>query len=171
MKTLLLIRHAKSSWKDETLTDKERPLNSRGKIDAPLMGEVLLRKQIEPDLILCSTAKRAYKTAKKIFVETLEYKKSDIHLTDDLYFTGVPFHMRIINTLANVKNTVAIVGHNPDLSNLTDYLANEPVEEMPTTGIYCLDFDVEKWEDIKRHTGKVRFFEYPKKYKVSSNEV
>ena len=167
MKTLLLIRHAKSSWKDETLPDRERPLNIRGKNDAPLMGKILFEKNITPDLVLSSTAKRAKKTAQKIFFDIYGFMESQIHLTDDLYFTGVPFHMRIINTLLDTKNTVALVGHNPDFSNLIDFLANNPVQEMPTSGIYCLDFEVDSWSEVIRHSGKVRFFEYPKKYKIS----
>ena len=167
MKTLLLIRHAKSSWKDETLPDRERPLNTRGKIDAPLMGQILFEKNIIPDLVLSSTAKRAKKTAQKIFFDIYGFMESQIHLTDDLYFTGVPFHMLIINTLLDKKNTVALVGHNPDFVDLIDFLTNESVQEMPTSGVYCLDFDVNSWKEVKKNTGKVRFFEYPKKYKLS----
>ena len=167
MKTLLLIRHAKSSWKDETLPDRERPLSSRGKNDAPLMGQILFEKNIVPDLVLCSSAKRAKKTAQKIFFDVYGFMESQIHLTDDLYFTGVPFHMRIINTLLETKKTVALVGHNPDFNNLVDFLANQHIQEMPTTGVYCLDFEVDAWSEVTRHSGKVRFFEYPKKYKVS----
>ncbi len=95
------------------------------------------------------------------------FRESQVHLTDDLYFTGVPFHIRIINTLLDTKNTVALIGHNPDFNGLVDFLANEPVKEMPTSGVYCLDFDVDSWSEVTRHSGKVRFFEYPKKYKVS----
>ncbi|PIY08593.1 MAG: phosphohistidine phosphatase [Flexibacter sp. CG_4_10_14_3_um_filter_32_15] len=167
MKTLILIRHAKSSWKDETLPDRERPLNTRGKNDAPLMGQILFEKNIIPDLVLSSSAKRAKKTAQKIFFDVYGFMESQVHLTDDLYFTGLPFHMRIINTLLDTKNTVALVGHNPDFSGLVDFLAEEPVEEMPTSGVYCLDFDVNSWSEVARHSGRVRFFEYPKKYKMS----
>jgi len=167
MKTLLLIRHAKSSWKDEKLPDRERPLNTRGKIDAPLMGQILFEKNIIPDLVLSSTAKRAKKTAQKIFFDIYGFMESQIHLTDDRYFTGVLFHMLIINTLLDKKNTVALVGHNPDFVDLIDFLTNESVQEMPTSGVYCLDFDVNSWKEVKENTGKVRFFEYPKKYKLS----
>jgi phosphohistidine phosphatase len=167
MKTLLLIRHAKSSWKDETLPDRERPLNNRGKIDAPLMGKILFEKDIIPDLVLSSSAKRAKKTAQKIFFDIYGFRESQIHLTDDLYFTGVAFHMLIINTLLDKKNTVALVGHNPDFVDLIDFLTKETIEEMPTSGVYCLDFDVNSWKEVKENTGKVRFFEYPKKYKLS----
>ncbi len=167
MKTLILIRHAKSSGKDETLPDRERPLNKRGKSDAPLMGQILFEKKIIPDLVLSSSAKRAKKTAESIFFDVYGFMESQVHLTDDLYFTGVPFHLRIINTFLESKNTVVLVGHNPDFSNLVDFLAEESVQEMPTSGIYCLDFDVSSWSEVKRHSGKIRFFEYPKKYKVS----
>lgn len=167
MKTLILIRHAKSSWKDETLPDRERPLNTRGKIDAPLMGQILFEKNIIPDLVLSSTAKRAKKTAQKIFFDIYGFSENQIHLTDDLYFTGVAFHMLIINTLLDTKNTVVLVGHNPDFVDLIDFLTKEKVQEMPTSGVYCLDFDINSWKEVKENTGKVRFFEYPKKYKMS----
>ncbi len=167
MKTLILIRHAKSSWKDQTLSDRERPLNTRGKIDAPLMGQILFEKNIIPDLVLSSTAKRAKKTAQKIFFDIYGFSENQIYLTDDLYFTGVAFHMLIINTLLDNKNTVAFVGHNPDFVDLIDFLTKEKVQEMPTSGVYCLDFDVNSWKEVKENTGKVRFFEYPKKYKLS----
>ena len=165
MKTLVLIRHAKSSWKDETLPDRERPLNSRGKNDAPLMGQILFEKKIIPDLVLSSSAKRAKKTAQKIFFDIYGFTESQVHLTDDLYFTGVPFHLRIINTLLDKKNTVILIGHNPDFNDLVTFLAQEPVEEMPTSGVYCLDFDVNSWSEIAKNSGKIRFFEFPKKYK------
>lgn len=167
MKTLILIRHAKSSWKDQTLPDRERPLNTRGKNDAPLMGQILFEKNIIPDLVLSSTAKRAKKTAQKIFFDIYGFMESQIHLTDDLYFTGVAFHLLIINTLLDTKNTVVLVGHNPDFINLIDFLTHESLQEMPTSGIYCLDFDINSWKEVKENTGKVRFFEYPKKYKMS----
>ena len=117
--------------------------------------------------MLSSTAKRAKKTAQKIFFDIYGFMESQIHLTDDRYFTGVLFHMLIINTLLDKKNTVALVGHNPDFVDLIDFLTNESVQEMPTSGVYCLDFDVNSWKEVKENTGKVRFFEYPKKYKLS----
>lgn len=163
MKRLYLIRHAKSSWKDHTLDDCERPLNKRGKRDAPFMGQRLNSYQVRPDLILSSPAKRALKTAKMI-AEKLEYPKDRIATDGSIYEAGISSLLNVIHCIDDANHHVFLFGHNPGLTMLAEYFTNRPIGNMPTCSIVCIDFDVTSWEKINADNGTMVFFDYPKKH-------
>ena len=161
MKTLYLVRHAKSSWKNTALTDFKRPLNSRGKKDAPLMGKRLKERGILPDMIICSSAKRAKKTARKI-AKVLDYPAASIKYEDKLYEATESNIIRLIQKLPNKINKLMIVGHNPEITSLSNRLGDENIYNMPTCGISCIRFAFDQWKKIAIKSGKQIFFDYPK---------
>ncbi|MFA6571264.1 MAG: histidine phosphatase family protein [Bacteroidota bacterium] len=163
MKTLIIVRHAKSSWDNANLSDFDRPLNQRGLRDAPFMGNLLKEKSVKPDLILSSPANRAYQTS-KFYAEALAYDITKIQLHELIYTSGPKQIIGLINQIDDSVNTIILFGHNPDLSTLTNFLADNDYGSLPTCGTICIDFNVDNWSLIGEETGKVRFFEYPKKY-------
>ncbi len=163
MKTLVLIRHSKSDWSDPNLTDIERPLNKRGKRDAPFMASLIKEKGLVPDLILTSPAERALQTV-KYFVEEFKLDKSKIVIREEIYSLGSLAIRKLISQMDDSHNVIFLFGHNPDLSTLANQLLDVFIENIPTTGIVCIDFDFESWKEILNNKGKLRFFEYPKKY-------
>jgi phosphohistidine phosphatase len=163
MKTLVLIRHAKSSWKDSSLADYDRPLNKRGKRDAPLMGEVIAAKNLLPDLFWVSPAKRATKTAQKI-AQQMGYDEQQIIYQDCLYFGGKQKILELIQAQASQTQTIYIVSHNPDLNDLAEYFLGNFMPNIPTAGIVAFEFEVESWAQIGKGQAKMLFFEYPKKF-------
>ncbi|MBF8257817.1 MAG: phosphoglycerate mutase family domain protein [Actinobacteria bacterium] len=168
MKTVVLVRHAKSSWKDTSLKDFDRPLNKRGERDAPLMGKKLKERRVMPDLILSSPAKRAKKTATCI-AEEIGYPKNKILYNDKMYHSGGRVLLEIVRNQDDEHGTIMLFGHNPDLGDLAEMLLDsDPVYAIPTTGVYCIRFDVDSWKDIREGNGEVVFFDYPKRYYVDS---
>ena len=123
MKTLFLIRHAKSSWDDTALPDKDRPLNDRGKRDAPKMGKRLAKRDVKPDLILSSPAKRALTTA-EIIAKKLDYKLKDIVVDDRLYAGAVHDLLNVIHKLGDKPKRVILFGHNPELTEFAHRLSS-----------------------------------------------
>ena len=164
MKRLFLIRHAKSSWSEPDLADIDRPLNKRGKNDAPFMGKRLKEThKAKSDLIISSPAKRALRTA-KIIAREIDYPERKIEIKDSLYGSGVQAILNIIKYLDESFNEVMLFGHNPDLTSLANFLSNNEVENIPTCGIFCVDFDIKSWKDVKKGEGIFKFFDYPKKH-------
>ena len=162
MKTLTVIRHAKSSWKDAGLTDRERPLNARGEHDAPVMGARLLAADIRPSLIISSPARRAWTTARIIATE-IGYPREFLQREDRLYLAGVK---DIIATLAEQDagfNSVAIVGHNPGLTEFVNRLVPGLTSNLPTCGIVTVDLDTEDWDLSFIPACELRLFDYPKR--------
>lgn len=140
MKTLLLMRHAKSDWDDQSLVDHERPLNARGEKDAPKMGKHLVELGLIPDLILCSTAVRAKMTAEAVAAET-GYDSDKIVFHSELYLPRVDTMLDLTEELPEEKNTVLIVSHNPGISQFLGRLAGNflNVPEMPTCAVARLE--------------------------------
>jgi phosphohistidine phosphatase len=163
MKRLYLIRHAKSSWKEAMVTDFERPLNKRGKRDAPLMAKRLKSYQIQPDLLISSPAKRAAKTA-KIIAEEIDFPRKRIVYDESIYEAGVSSLVHVIRHLENSVNHVMLVGHNPGLTMVANFLTNTVIENIPTCGIVCVEFPTDCWEEIEAGNGTIVFFDYPKKH-------
>ena len=146
MKTLLLMRHAKSSWGDESLADHDRPLNKRGKRAAPLMGALLEQMNVVPDLIVSSTAKRARKTAEK--VGKASGCKRDIVLEPGLYLAAPSTMLEIMQRLPRDTDRVMLVGHNPGTEYMVGYLTGK-FQAMPTAAIAQIDFsDLSEWTEI-----------------------
>ena len=162
-KKLYIIRHAKSSWKDLNLSDFDRPLNKRGKKDAPFMGERLHRYHIHPDLILSSPAARAIKTARFIARE-VEYNKADILEDKRIYGAEVPQLLEVIHEQDDRYNIIFLIGHNPGLTLLAEYFSGLPVQNIPTCGIFCVEFQVDSWKEIQEKRGALVFFDFPKKH-------
>lgn len=163
MKTLYLIRHAKSSWKDSSLPDIDRPLNSRGKRDAPFMGKVLFQKDVQPDLLVSSPAKRARKTA-VAFARALDYPKAQIQIDPAIYEASIEDLFKVIRAWADDLSSVLLFGHNMTYTMLANLYANPSLDNVPTTGIVAIQFEINKWDAVTTHNGQMLFFEYPKKY-------
>lgn len=166
-KLLYLIRHAKSSWDDPSLRDHDRPLNKRGKRDAPLMANVLKKKGIKPDVIYSSTAVRALEFS-KVIAETLDFKKKNINATKELYMADVKEMLGILRSVDNSAETVFMVSHNPYITEFANSLCNYNLDNIPTSGVFCVEFDEKKWKDIDLGKGKFVSFDYPKKYYIDS---
>jgi len=164
MKTLYLSRHAKSSWRDPELSDIERPLNKRGKRDAPFMGKLLAEKGINPDLIISSPAKRASSTA-KIIASELNYDKEKIIFDKNIYEGTGRRLLEIISEIKEKYNFVMLFGHNPGLTVLSNNLSDRFIDNIPTSGVVALEFST-SWEEIELNSAGFIFFEYPKKHQV-----
>ncbi len=163
MKTLYLARHAKSSWKYEELSDFERPLNSRGRRDAPLMGAVLNRMNIKPDLIISSPASRAI-TYARILAEHVGYPLKRLRTDERIYEATPDDLLEVIHSVSDRHAALMLFGHNPSLTWLSNSLSNYRIDNIPTSAIVAVEFDVEHWTDVVGHSGTVVFFEYPRKY-------
>lgn len=149
MKTLLLMRHGKSSWKDESLEDYERPLKKRGKKDSKKMAKVLIENDLIPDLILSSSATRARETV-EIVAEALEFQNR-IVFYDELYMGEPRDIIHALNHLTDDYNTVMIVGHNPGLEAYLQIVDGE-IEALPTAGLGQLILVLDSWQDLSFDT-------------------
>ncbi|UZR94490.1 SixA phosphatase family protein [Chondrinema litorale] len=163
MKTLYLVRHAKSSWKDDSLDDFERPLNKRGQRDAPFMGDKLKEQKIIPDLVISSPAKRAKSTA-KIIAKKIGYDPDDIKWKKKIYDAFTEDLLKIIRDQKKDIDSLMLVGHNPELTSLSNYLTDFRIYNIPTTGISCIRFYCDTWEEVQPKAGEQVFFDYPKRY-------
>jgi phosphohistidine phosphatase len=162
MKTLYVIRHAKSSWDDSDLSDIDRPLNERGKRDAPRMGKRLKEKEISPGLILSSPARRAYSTAKRIG-EVLNYKKENIKLDKALYHASDDKILEVVRKISDKYDVVLLFGHNPGLTDFVNLLSDprDFIENVPTCGVVGFEFRT-GWTEVSRENSKRLFFDFPK---------
>ena len=161
MKTLYLVRHAKSSWKNADLGDMKRPLNARGKNDAPKMGKMLKKRKEFPELIISSPAKRAMDTAKKIAKE-LKYASRKIKKNEMLYMADIEEYDNIIKKVKKSIKRLMLVSHNFGLTLFANYLTGRDLVNIPTAGIVRIDFNITKWKEIKNAKGELGFFIYPK---------
>ena len=159
-RTLILIRHAKSSWKDTDLSDRERPLAGRGKRDAPMMGKRLAERQVKPDLILSSPAQRALATA-KIIANELEYKTQDIVVDERLYTTDANTLLAVIGELKSTLKCVMLFGHNPEFSELAHRLYSE-TDLLPTCAVAQFTFETASWANIREAKPEDVVLDYPK---------
>jgi len=160
MKTLFLIRHAKSSWDDTTLPDKDRPLNDRGRRDAPKMGERLAKRDVKPDLILSSPAVRALRTA-EIIAKKLDSRRN-IVVNERLYAVGAGDLLDVIHQIGDKVERVMLFGHNPGLTELAHRLSGE-ITHMPTCAVAEFTFDAKSWSQIGRIKPAKVLLDYPKK--------
>lgn len=163
MKTLYLIRHAKSSWDHEGLTDFERPLNKRGEGDAPLMGGVLRGHGARPELIRSSAALRAITTAEQL-AEVLSFPLDKIVVDEGMYGAAANDLLKIVRSFPDTVQEAMLVGHNPTMHILAERIAAFDEDNLPTCGAICIDFMVETWQEVSDTVGKIRYYEYPKKH-------
>jgi phosphohistidine phosphatase len=161
MKTLLLVRHAKSSWEQPGLGDFERPLNERGKKDAPEMAKRLKERGVEPDAFVSSPAKRAKRTA-RFFAEEFGVKKEDIKLVEDLYLATPGAFSDTVKNLDEEIKTVALFAHNPGITEFASSLTNVRVDDMPTCAVFAVQADTGTWAEFEKAEKKFLFFDYPK---------
>ena len=145
MKTLLILRHAKSSWNDPGVSDHDRPLNSRGKEEAPQVGLELRRRSTVPDLVLSSTAKRARKTAKKVLAAG-EFA-CELTLLPELYLASPGTWLTVLQSQANHVRTLLVVGHNPGLEELVTALTGQHVA-MCTAALAEIQLPIEQWTEL-----------------------
>ncbi|OAQ42154.1 histidine phosphatase family protein [Pedobacter psychrophilus] len=160
-KQLLIVRHAKSDWNDASLSDFNRPLNVRGLKDAPIIGDKLLKNSFHPDLVISSTALRAISTC-KLVCKQLGIDKSKIETNSNIYEASHQQLLKVINTIDNDFEKVAMFGHNNGVTDLTVYLTDADIFNIPTSGMVLISFPFDDWKMVSKGTGKVVLYEYPK---------
>ena len=161
MKTLLLIRHAKSSWDNSQLTDFERPLNERGKKDAPLMAKRIKEEKINIDCFISSPAKRAKKTA-SFFMHEYGVKEKDLVLLPSLYEASVNNFYDAVENINDTNNVVALFSHNPGITDFVNTLTKKNTDNMPTCSVFAITIKTKKWKDFQKAEKEFLFFDYPK---------
>lgn len=163
MKNLYLIRHAKSDWSDVSKSDFERGLNKKGQKAIFTMADALEERNIVPDIILSSSAKRAKLTAKGLANE-IGYS-GKIKYMDELYMAEPLDMISIIKEIKDKYQNVFIVGHNPETTELTDLMFDEFIDNVPTLGIVAFELPIDHWKRFKPEKARFDFFIYPKMYK------
>jgi phosphohistidine phosphatase len=161
MKTVILIRHAKSDWSEAGLPDIDRPLNERGKRDAPVMAHRLLDKKIKIDAFISSPAKRAAKTA-KIIAGEYGKKKDKIIFKDKLYLAEPATFFEVIEEADDDAETIAIFSHNNGLTDFANLLTDTRVDNIPTCGIFAVKAECDRWKDFQNAEKTFWFFDFPK---------
>lgn len=168
-KTIYLLRHAKSSWKNTGISDKKRPLNQRGIRNIGEMGRRLSDQGFHPDLVLSSPAKRALTTACGI-ADAVGFSSNKIQVMETLYFAGIAAQLAELSQLDDKIQSVLLVGHNPDISTLLHELCGSE-EDMPTCAFAAITFACDRWADIPATPGTLVHYDYPKKSDPSKDET
>jgi phosphohistidine phosphatase len=161
MKTLLLIRHAKSSWENFAVTDEERPLNARGKKNAPEMAKRLRKKHITIDAFLSSSAKRAQATA-EYFTEAYGVPAKSIVVVPELYLANADAFTTAIRNAPPAADTVALFSHNDGITLFANRLSDAKVDNMPTCAVFAVKCDIREWSEFMPRDHEFYFFDYPK---------
>jgi len=161
MKTLYLLRHAKSSWSFDDLTDQERPLNDRGRNDAPRMGQALAKRGIKPDVLVSSSAVRALSTAVLVARE-LGFAHEKITVDPAIYRADTDALLSIVRALPNAAESALVVGHNPTITNTVNALSNSTFNDLPTAAVVCVRFSTDRWDEVARTNAEFYFYDYPK---------
>ena len=158
MKILYLIRHAKSDWDNDSQTDFERPLNKRGLRDIPIMADKLSALNFNPSLIFCSPAQRTTTTSELIV------EGKNIIFDKSIYEASLNDLTRLINEFPDEQSEMALIGHNPAMTYLSNYLTNDYISNMPTCSVVKIELEVDSWEEIIQGIGTQKFFIYPKMF-------
>jgi phosphohistidine phosphatase len=162
MKSMYLLRHAKSSWAEHGLSDRQRPLAERGLRDAPLMGERFSARGEHLERIISSPALRAHTTA-QLFAETGGFPSADVVVEDDLYFLGSGSIGDVISSQDDQLNSIMLVFHNPDITHFVNSVDYEvSIDNVPTSGLVKLDCDIVHWCDWSSASTAFDYFDYPK---------
>lgn len=162
MKEVFLVRHAKSSWDNMGLSDHDRPLNKRGKRDAPKMAEYLKESINSIDVIVSSSAKRALLTARN-FESAFEDELEEFVIERDLYHASREEILRVISEIDDRYNRAIVFGHNPGFTTFANLFSAIYIDNVPTAGIVGLKFDVNSWNEVSEANGNICLFTYPKK--------
>ncbi|MDP7121804.1 MAG: histidine phosphatase family protein [Candidatus Marinimicrobia bacterium] len=157
------MRHAKSSWKYPHLNDFERPLNSRGKRNAPMMGRILRDESVMFDQIISSPAKRAITTARTIASE-MGYSEDNIAEERRFYGAHPSTIIEILKDLDNSVSHAAVFGHNPTFHSLVEQLVNTTIEKFPTCAAATISLDIDTWRELKAASGTLTAFRLPRDY-------
>ena len=161
MKTLTLVRHAKSSWNEPGLSDRERPLNARGKRDAPVMGRRIKGHHVRPSLIITSPALRAWKTAKLVARE-IGYPAEFLQREEKLYLASLDELLDVVAAQDDGFNHLMVVGHNPGLTDLCNFLSPGVTNNLQTAGVLSVEIDRDTWQLYDRPRTKLVVYDYPK---------
>lgn len=161
MKTLTLVRHAKSSWKDSSLPDRDRPLNKRGKRDAPEMGRRIVAAGIRPSLIVSSPAVRAWTTA-KVIANAIGYPREFLQRDNTLYLASVNGILDVIASQDVGFNNLMLVGHNPGFTDFANYLVPGLTNNLPTSGVVSVELDTDEWALYDRPDTQLLLYDFPK---------
>jgi phosphohistidine phosphatase len=159
MRKLFVMRHAKSSWDDASLSDFDRPLNDRGKRTAPFMGEFMAKKGLVPDVIISSPAVRARSTTESV-VKKMKYS-GDVTFDPEIYDAGPNTLLQIVSEISNEHCTAMLVGHNPGLESLIHHLTNI-YEPMPTGALAVIELPIDDWSEIRGGVGRLAAFYRPR---------
>ena len=161
MKTLILIRHAKSSWNNPSLTDFDRPLNKRGIRDAPKVGTAIEQAGISFDRVLCSDARRTRQTL-ALLSQGVTIDRDVIEYLPDMYGASAHHLLSCITEQSDTDSCIALVGHNPGMEDLANNLADEHVGAMSTCNVIQIEFDCDSWSDLPGLTGNVTLIIRPR---------
>lgn len=161
MKTLYLVRHAKSSWDDPLLDDFSRPLNARGKRDAPSMAKRLKEKRVLLDLIVSSPAERAIATAREL-ARILNYDQHKIKTIPEMYHASPERILETLKQISDKFDTIMLVGHNPGLTEFIDALTEVDIDNVPTCGIAAFKLNIASWKALEMKKETLLFYDYPK---------
>lgn len=167
MKRIGLIRHAKSSWKDSSCQDIDRPLNRRGKSNAALMGRRLCEQEPNWSRIYCSPAKRARQTA-YLISQMVGLTEGNIEIIPSLYAFNYEELLSWIRSLERNEDRLLIVGHNPAITDLVNFLALSDLEKIPTCGVALLKLNTVNWCQAGVGMGKITYYDYPKNHDLNS---
>ena len=160
-KRVFIMRHAKSSWVESDLPDVVRPLNPRGKRASNLMGDHLAKLHLQPDLVISSPATRAFHTAINIS-QKIGYRIKQIDVRPAIYFEGDSAYINAIKTLDESVESVFLFGHEPDCSEVCEYLSGEDIVKFPTGACFGMELEIHSWQDITALSGKKEFFLLPR---------
>ena len=163
MKTLILVRHGKSSWKYD-LPDRDRPLKSRGITDATLVSEKFKERNISPDRVISSPANRAFSTC-KIFLQNLGISSKVLEINDEIYDFGGQNVIQFIKELDDAIHSVMIFGHNHAFTSIANSYGDKFIDNLPTSGLVKLNFDITNWNDLKQ--GTTEFIIIPKELRYN----
>ena len=162
MKTVYIVRHAKSSWEYEGIHDSDRPLKKRGIKDAYLVANHIKKQIIKPEVFISSSAIRALSTG-IIFCNQLEYPLSNLKINKSLYSFSDGYLVKTIRAIDDMCNSAMIFSHDHGISDFVNNFGNELIDHVPTCGVVCIQFDTKHWKSIKK--GKTKFTCFPKHLK------
>ena len=161
MKILTLVRHAKSSWKDSSLSDGERPLSNRGEHDAPMMGDRIREHGIRPSLIVSSPAARAWTTA-RLIAEKIDYPTEFLQRENKLYLASLDDLLDVVVAQDNGFKSLMMVGHNPGLTSFANFLSPELTDNLQTAGVVSVQIDRDDWSLYEQPETELLVHDYPK---------
>ena len=162
MKKLIIVRHSKSSWKDMSLSDFNRPLNGRGKSDGPLMADYLKSKINKIDYLHSSSSVRTFETS-KYFINQIQFGK--VEYDDSLYHSSATSILNMISNYSADYQSVMIIAHNPGLTNLINNITNISLDNLPTTGIAEIEFNINDWSKLSYKNSNLIDLKFPKQLK------